>query len=438
MIQDDSTEISGWVLKAFGDCADLVRDSVNPTEEPPDLHYIGLEHIEEGALQLNGHGFAKEVESNKFHFRRGDILFGKLRPYFRKVVIAPFDGICSTDIWVVRAKKGIEQRYLFYWMASQQFIDDTTRASEGTKMPRAKWDFAARLERYIPPLPEQHAIAHVLGTLDDKIELNRKMNATLEAMAQVTFKSWFVDFDPVRAKVEGEEPVGMDAETAALFPDAFEEVDGREVPKGWSMGTVGQIADIIDCLHAKKPERRDSGRPFLQLWNIRDDGLIDMTNTYHILEEDYLKWISRIEASAGDCVITNVGRVGAVSQIPEGLKAALGRNMTAIRCKSDFNYPTFLIELLLSDFMRKEIAAKTDDGTILSALNVRNIPKLKVIIPPIVTVDRFESIARPIRKKMEENLKQSRTLTALRDTLLPKLISGEIRVPDAMLEAAEA
>lgn len=335
---------------------------------------------------------------------------------------------------VLKGNASNDTRFLYYALK----IADVSGYLSGSTRPKLTQGDMKRIPIYAPPLPEQHAIAHVLGTLDDKIELNRKMNATLEAMAQVTFKSWFVDFDPVRAKVEGEEPVGMDAETAALFPDAFEEVDGREVPKGWSMGTVGQIADIIDCLHAKKPERRDSGRPFLQLWNIRDDGLIDMTNTYHILEEDYLKWISRIEASAGDCVITNVGRVGAVSQIPEGLKAALGRNMTAIRCKSDFNYPTFLIELLLSDFMRKEIAAKTDDGTILSALNVRNIPKLKVIIPPIVTVDRFESIARPIRKKMEENLKQSRTLTALRDTLLPKLISGEIRVPDAMLEAAEA
>ena len=136
-----------------------------------------------------------------------------------------------------------------------------------------------------------------------------------------------------------------------------------------------------------------------------------------------------MEASPGDCVITNVGRVGAVAQMPANQKAALGRNMTGIRCKPTCPYPTFLIECLLSQAMKDEIALKMDTGTILDALNVRSIPKLRFCRPtnPGVT-ECFEREARPLRARMESNLAAARTLAALRDTLLPKLVSGDLRV----------
>src|SRR6202030_533935 len=110
-------------------------------------------------------------------------------------------------------------------------------------------------------------------------------------------------------------------------------------------------------------------------WNIKDDALIDMSDTYLISEADYRTWIARMEASPGDCVITNVGRVGAVGQIPQGLKAALGRNMTGVRCRKEYPFPSFLLQALTSDVMRDEIELRKDSGTILDALNVRNIPK---------------------------------------------------------------
>ncbi|MCD6390283.1 MAG: DUF559 domain-containing protein [Desulfobulbaceae bacterium] len=181
---------------AFRDVAQLVRNVVKP-DEVAKIPYIGLEHIEQESLRLNGWGTSSDVNSAKFRFKKGDILFGKLRPYFRKVVRAPFDGICSTDIWVVRAREGCDQGYLFYWMASYDFVDFASKGSEGTRMPRAKWEHVERFTRPRLSLKEQRAIAHILGTLDDKIELNRRMNQTLEAMAQALFKSWFVDFDPV-------------------------------------------------------------------------------------------------------------------------------------------------------------------------------------------------------------------------------------------------
>jgi type I restriction enzyme S subunit len=279
-------------------------------------------------------------------------------------------------------------------------------------------------------LGEQRAIARILGTLDDKIELSRRMNETLEAIARALFQSWFVDFDPLHAQAQGRDP-GLPKTIANLFPDRFAESELGAIPTGWEVATIGDVCEVFDCLHSKKPTRRALGQPLLQLSNIRNDGLIDVTDAYWIDASDYKQWISRMEASPGDCVITNVGRVGAVAQIPQGLRAGLGRNMTGIRCRVSFPYPTLLVECLLSESMREEIVLRTDSGTILDALNVRSIPNLRFVKAPGSVIEQFEALVRPIRKRMENALAASRALAAVRDTLLPRLISGKLSVKDA-------
>jgi type I restriction enzyme S subunit len=316
-------------------------------------------------------------------------------------------------------EKEIRPLYAFYWFASPIITKLIVNHNTGSTVPLINLSVLKNLPIAVPPLKIQDSIVNILDSLDQKIELNRQMNSTLEQIAQSLFKRWFINFE---------------------FPDEngnpYRSSGGRmvdselgQIPEGWGVGTLGDIAEVIDCLHSKKPERTESGKPLLQLWNIRDDGLIDMEDTYHISESDYNKWISRIEAVFGDCVITNVGRVGAVSQVPDYVKAALGRNMTAIRCNSQYYYPTYLIELLLSDYMKKEISLKTDNGTVMSALNVKNIPKLSIILPSKKVLQTFEHKVRPLREKMESNHQQSMTLKSIRDSLLPKLMSGKIRVP---------
>jgi type I restriction enzyme S subunit len=339
--------------------------------------------------------------------------------------------VASVDAGIVRpVSDQIDSQFLYYLLLSPQLKDWTYAHTTGTTVlhlnPNAIKAFAAS----IPPLSEQREIASALSALDDKIELNRRMNATLEDMARALFQSWFVDFDPVHAKAEGRQPAGMDAETAALFPDSFEQSELGQVPRGWNVNPLGQIAVIVDCLHAKKPERANDGHVYLQLDSIREDGLMDVSSPFLIGTKDYELWTSRIEAREGDCVITNVGRVGAAAQIPPGLRAALGRNMTGVRTKPNFPYPTFVIECLKSDAMRNEITLKTDAGTILDALNVKSIPKLRMVLAPTLVLDKFEALARPLRGNMETLLAESLELTKLRDTLLPKLLSGDLRVGD--------
>ncbi|MBI5439754.1 MAG: restriction endonuclease subunit S [Deltaproteobacteria bacterium] len=327
---------------------------------------------------------------------------------------------------IVRGNSHADSRFLMYALSSV----DIEAYLTGSTMPKLTQGNMNRIEFLAPPVTEQRAIARILGALDDKIDLNRRMSQTLEAMARALFKSWFVDFDPVRAKAEGRDP-GLLTAVAKLLPDSFEDSELGEIPEGWRAARLDDKTLVVDCLHSKKPEECEEGMTLLGLQNIRDDGLLDLSVRYSISESDFREWTSRFEPRGGDCVITNVGRVGAAAQIPEGTRVALGRNMTGLRCRESFPFPTVLIECLLSDAMREEIDRKTDAGTILNALNVRNIPLLRFVCGPDDILTEFEAICRPLRARMEASLAESRTLAALRDTLLPKLVSGELRIPDA-------
>lgn len=198
---------------------------------------------------------------------------------------------------------------------------------------------------------------------------------------------------------------------------------------------LGKIADVIDCLHSKKPESvEDSEYQLIQLNNIRDDGFLDMNACHYMIsQEDYNNWIRKCEISEGDCVITNVGRIGAVSQAPFGTKAAMGRNMTCIRLKNNYQLPAYLITLLLSEHMRKQIVYNTDEGTIMGALNVKNIPKLLIPMYNPEIILKLEELLKPIRKSIEYNNLQNQRLSELRNSLLPKLMAGEIDVSEVKI-----
>ena len=418
--------------------------------------------------RLNDDGLVFVSESKAKEFSRslartGDLIFtcwGTIdqvgliddRSRFREYVVSNKQMKLTPDL------RKTSNLFLYYLFSSPLIRNQILNQGIGSSVPGFNLGQLRSMTLNLPSLPEQRGIANILGTLDDKIELNRRMNQTLEEMARALFKSWFVDFDPVHAKAtlkhhDTIHPQGgsdwsveraraflarIDPNIAPLFPDCFVDSELGLIPKGWEVSEIGKFADVIDCLHSKKPKRRVQGKPLLQLWNIRDDGLLDMADTYFIDDPDYERWVSRLEAVAGDCVITNVGRVGAVAQVPVGLKAALGRNMTGIRCKESSVFPSFLIECLLSRAIRNEISLKIDTGTILESLNVRNIPKLRFVLGANGVISSFEQRVRPLRARMEQNLLESHSLATLRDTLLPKLVSGEIRLKDVYgaLEAA--
>ncbi|MBI2842373.1 MAG: restriction endonuclease subunit S [Armatimonadetes bacterium] len=377
-------------------------------------------------MALSGHGSADQVTSIKSRFRKGDILFGKLRPYFRKVVIAPFDGVCSTDIWVVRPRQGIDQRYLFYWMASYEFIEESTRASEGTRMPRAQWEFISRIEKRVPAMKEQQAIACILGAMDDKIELNRRMNETLESMAKALFKSWFVDFHPVRAKAAGQKPVGLAPHIADLFPDAFEESELGEIPKGWK---ICQLPEAVD-INPPRLLSRGALAPYLDMAGMPTQGPSPES------------WMMREVGSGmkfinGDTLVARItpclenGKTAYVDFLADGEVGWGSTEYIVIRPKGKIP-PVFAYLLARTDEFRTFAIQQMTGSSGRQRVPATALEKYRITIPSMDSplFKHFGDLVSPMFDQMNAAVRQSRTLAALRDTLLPKLIFGELRVPD--------
>jgi len=392
---------------SLGQCAYLVNEIVHPVtiEDSP---YIGLEHIRQGTLHLNGHGSSKDVSSIKHKFKKGDILFGKLRPYFKKVIQAPFDGVCSTDIWVIRPNPGFHQRYIFYWMADQKFIDFSSGGSDGTKMPRAKWGHVSQFERPYLDYPTQEHIANILGTLDDKIELNQQMNQTLENMARAIFKSWFVDFDPVYAKMEGRD-YPLPAEIMNLFPNELVDSELGMIPKGWKVGKLGEEFNIVMGQSPSGHTYNESGEgiPFYQ-------GCKDFGSRFLAIRI-YCNAPKKI-ANPGDSLVSVRAPIGDVNLA--SFKCCIGRGLAAVRHKSNSSSYTYYSMMQFKEHFKKFEA----DGTVFGSLNKTDFYSMKYIKPQEKIIEAFDKIIWYLDAKIQNNFQQKNCLEEIRDILLPELL----------------
>jgi type I restriction enzyme, S subunit len=400
----------------------LVKDSILPSGNE-NLIYIGLEHINQGTYTLNGIGTSDVVESNKFKFKVNDILFGKLRPYFKKVYYSRFDGICSTDIWVIRAKEGIEQRFLFYLIASDEFVELSVAGSNGTKMPRADWNHLKNSFWNIPPLSEQQAIAFILSSLDDKIELNRKQNETLEKIAQAIFKHWFVDFEFPN---EGGKPYKSSG------GEMIESELGL-IPKGWRILTLNDLIHIKHGFAFSGEYFQDDENENILLTpgNFKIGGGFN-SNKYKFyngeIPNDYI-------LNEDDLIITmtdlsvNGDTLGFPALVPTIQSKILLHNqrLGKVIINNNSIEKGFLYQLLLQDNYRQYILSGAT-GTTVRHTSPNRISSYKFILPSQSILKIYERIFTSLRNKEKINFLQSNTLSKLRDELLPKLMSGKVRV----------
>lgn len=396
-----SSELKKYKLDEF---AKLVKKQYQPNADE-ELIYIGLEHIEQQTLRINGYGNSKNVISQKYRFSIGDILFGKLRPYFRKVFRPKFEGVCSTDIWVINAKKAFDQGFLFYFLANQSFIDACNRGSSGTRMPRADWGHLSETEWDIPPLPTQRRIAEILSSLDDKIELNRQTNATLEAIAQATFKEWFVDFN---------------------FPGATGEMVESElglIPKGWR---VAKLGDILDVKGGTTPSTKVE-----EYWNgeysfATPKDLSSLQSPFLLKTERRItaKGVKKISSGilpSGILLLSSRAPIGylAISDIP----VSINQGFIAINAKETSNF--FILLWLKINI--ETIIGRANGSTFLE-ISKSNFREIKVIHPNKKILKLFEELITPFFDQINSNEKQTILLTSIRDALLPELMNGEIRI----------
>ena len=346
------------------------------------------------------------------------VVIGRVGAYCGSVHAAFEPSWVTDNAIVARPKPGADVRYLYYRLKSL----DLRATATGSAQPLVTQGGLAGLRAHHAPLTEQRAIAHILGTLDDKIELNRRMNDTLEAMARALFKSWFVDFDPVRAKAEGRQPSGMDAETAKLFPSEFVESELGEIPKGWSVIPLYDAATYVNgaAYAAFQPNADRRGLPIVKIAELKA-GLtaqtkfsdVAMPEKYRLATGDVLfSWSGNPDTSIDTFVWTH----GA---------AWLNQHIFRVAPRSDEERSWILSTLKYLRPVFAEIA-RDKQTTGLGHVTAGDMKRLLVVQPEPAIMRAWGTIAGPLLARAFQCDTESQQLSSVRDELLPRLLSGEL------------
>lgn len=343
----------------------------------------------------------------------------------RDYPLATFNGFCKR----LRPKdpSQIWPEYAGYFFQGPRFRRAVTAMSSLSTRASLNEEMLARLTITLPELDTQKAIANVLKALDDKIELNRKTNETLEAMARALFKSWFVDFDPVRAKAEGRAPSGMDAETAKLFPSELVESELGPIPKGWSAVPVYDLASYVNgaAYKAFRPNDDRNGLPIVKIAELKagvtgqtKHSSVAMPEKYRIRTGDVLfSWSGNPDTSI-DTFVWSHG------------DAWLNQHIFRVVPHSRDDGPFVLATLRYLRPVFAEIA-RNKQTTGLGHVTAGDLRRLLVARPDTRVIAAWDRTAGPIFAKILENTLQTAAVARTRDEILPRLLSGELEVHQA-------
>ncbi len=328
---------------------------------------------------------------------------------------------------VIKEPQRIVSEFIYYLALWSDFNRELCVSASGTKILHTAPVRIEAFEFNLPPLAEQKAIAAALGALDDKIELNRRMNATLEAMARALFQSWFVDFDPVRAKIDNREPIGLDEATAALFPDQLEVSPLGHIPKGWTPAKLGDIG--TNSRRGVQPSEIAPNTPYIALEH--------MPRRCIALDD----WDESADVASGKSAFKKseilFGKLRPyfhkVGVAP--FDGVCSTDILVLAPKSA-EWFGFLLGHASSDALI-QFTDLASTGTKMPRTNWSDVSSFKVALPPTPIAAAFTKLVEPMLDCIHANLHQSRTLATLRDTLLPKLLSGELRPMKTVPEHVE-
>ena len=401
--------------------------------------YVGIPQIRNGRVDLDS---ARPIAEEHF------------REWTRKANPEPFDVILSRRC--NPGETGFVSPELGEFAVGQNLV---LLRSDGEKITKAflRWlsrgpEWWAQVEKYtnagavfdslkcadipefrlpIPPLSEQRAIAHILGTLDDKIELNRRMNATLETMARALFESWFVDFDPVRAKMAGRD-TGLPREIAELFPDRLMDSVLGEIPMGWDIGTLAQHFEVAKGVSYKGRGLGRDGIPLHNLNSVHEGG----GYKYDGIKFYAGDYASRHVVRPGDVIIANTEQghdrllIGYAAIVPNffGEHGICSHHLYRLRPRRNGQLSMPFLQQLLNSPMMHDLVSGYANGTTVNMLPVDAVQKPMLSIPPRRLIDSFDAMAMEIEHRRDQVVGESRTLEVIREGLLPKLVSGDLRV----------
>ena len=333
---------------------------------------------------------------NSIAFSVGDVLVSNIRPYFKKIWQANRNGGCSADVLCFRANSNVDNSYFYYLLSQQEFFDYVMSGAKGCKMPRGDKRQIMQWKVELPPLDEQRHIASVLLSLDDKIELNRRINGNLEQQAQALFKAWFVDFEPFKDGKFVDSELGM-------------------IPEGWKVGNLSDIANITMGQSPDGKSYNECGDGMIFYQGRAEFGYrfpyVRLYTTQPKKIAEPLSILLSVRAPVGDINIAYY-------------KCCIGRGLAAIQCTNKCQ--SFLFYLIQS--LKPIFNQYNGEGTVFGSISKEALSNIRIVIPKIEVINRFESIAKNIDRLILQYFLQIKNLESLRDTLLPRLMSGELNV----------
>lgn len=422
---------SEWKEYTVDEFADVVGGGTPSTEDarnfggnipwitPKDLSNYNFRHIQRGERNITERGLNN---SNAALLPTGTVLLSSRAPVgYLAIAANPVTTNQGFKSLVVR--NGFDSEFVYYLLKAN--VEYLKSQASGTTFGELSGGTLKKLKFTLPPFPIQRAITSILGTLDDKIELNQRMNGTLEVMARAIFKSWFVDFDPVRAKAENRDP-GLPKHIADLFPDRFKDSELGEIPAGWKVGTLG---DVVKQL-------RDQENPLSSPDLVFSHYSIPAFDEGQQPKLEYGESIKSLKfrVPAGTVLLSKLNpeieRVWLVDVQP-GERAVCSTEFLVLSSRTPFTR-AYVYFLARSQTFRQQIEALVT-GTSKSHQRAQAdvVLTLDIIVPPAPITEAFDETASELLDRTLTCRRESRTLATLRDTLLPKLISGELRIPDA-------
>ena len=410
------------------------------------IPFIMASDMKDGQVDTTGCAFITHEQASRLRkgfAKTGDVLLSHKATIGRTAVVGPLKDdfvVLTPQVTYYRTldPQKLNHRYLKYYFDSRSF-QETLAAWSGSGSTRAYLGITAqrKLPIVLPPILLQSEIAVVMGSLDDRITLLRETNATLEAIAQALFKSWFVDFDPVRAKAEGLEPEGMDATTAALFPDSFEESESGLIPRGWQSCRVENLADKVGMgpfgSNIKVETFVSEGIPVISGQHLRQ--LLVEDSTFNFITDTHAKKLSNSCVHEGDVIFTHAGSIGQVALLHRNARFdryVLSQRQFFLRCNRLKMQPEWITYYFRSAQGQHQLLANTSQVGVPSiARPVSYLRSIEVLVPSKELIDKFADIADALHQTVLAKRLQIQNLTRLRDTLLPRLISGQLRLPEA-------
>lgn len=430
---------SEWPVVPVERVCELIVDCVNKTaptvSDRTPYRMIRTTNIRNGRINLSEckyvEGDTYEKWTRRSKLQRGDVVLTREAPIGEVGIVTESEGVfLGQRLMQYRANgKLLDPRFLLYTFLSPKLKHQFgSHEGSGSVVSHIRVGDCFKFKLSLPPLKVQRDIAATLGALDDRIALLRETNATLEAIAQALFKSWFVDFDPVRAKVEGREPEGLDAGTAALFPDGFEESELGMVPRGWRVKAIG---DVVDCVGGGTPDTKtpEYWSPAEFSWTTPKDlsGLVApvLLATERKLSAKGLAKVSSGLLPVGTLLMSSRAPIGylAIAQVP------LAVNQGYIAMPPGSELPP--VYLLFWCQQNMDVIKNRANGSTFMEISKRAFRPIPALVPSAEILGAFVDLAGPLFDRVAENAQQAQTLTDLRDTLLPRLISGQLRLPEA-------